>query len=71
MRTSCIYVNTKRVNIISWKSQYIYVHTVEKNSILPIIQNRWKQELSKLPKWHDIRTMKTICEKEKKMADFN
>ena len=62
--------NTKRVNIISGKSQYIYAHMVEeKKSILPIIQNRWKQELSiKLPKWQDIWTMKTICEKEKKMG---
>ena len=40
-------------------------------SILPIIQNRWKQEMSKLPKWQDFWTMKQLCEKEKKLAEFN
>ena len=71
MRTSCIYVNSKRVNIMYWKSKYIYVHLIEKKSILPIIQKRWNQEMSRLPKWQDIWTMKTIYEKEKKLAEFN
>ena len=54
-----------------WKSKYIYVHMIGKISILSIIQNGWKQEMSRLPEWQDIWTIKTICEKEKKLAEFN
>ena len=71
LRTSCIYVNKKRVNIMYWQSKYIYVHVVKKFTVVPIIQNRWAQELTTSPKWDDTWTMKTIFEKERKLAEFN
>lgn len=71
LRTSCIYVNKKRVNIMYWQSKVIYVHVVKKFTVVPIIQNRWAQELTTSPKWDDTWTMKTIFEKERKLAEFN
>jgi hypothetical protein len=71
LRTSYVYVNNKRINIMHWKSRNIYNHVINKIAVVPIIQNRWGQELTNLPNWDDVWTMKTIFEKERKLAEFN